>query len=284
MGTGIAQVSAQSGFNVTLVDSNERALEKSSKAIQGSLRKWAEKQDPPDMDHLQTVLGRLRYTSAEDDTSLRNADLVIEAIVEQLDAKHALLKRLDAKSPPHTLLATNTSSFSVHEVARVVSPERQKLVAGLHFFNPVPHMKLVEIISTSQTDQLVTEILTAFCKTLGKVPVHCKDTPGFIVNRLLVPYMMEAVRLAERGDATIQDIDTAMKLGASYPMGPFELADFVGLDTLQHIIKGWYASAEGLKGSELAKPSKMVEDLVQQGKLGRKSGAGFYDYSKTSKM
>lgn len=198
----------------------------------------------------------------------------IEAIVENLDAKQKLFAQLDSVAKQGTIFASNTSSLPIASIASAT--KRLDRFAGLHFFNPVPQMKLVEIIRTEDTSAEVTTALFDFAKRLGKVPVDCKDTPGFIVNRLLVPYMMEALRMVERGDATKEDVDTAMKLGAGYPMGPFELMDYVGLDTVKFITDGWYQSGKGLKGNELVRPSPLLESLVSQKKLGRKTGSGFY--------
>ncbi|KAJ1506431.1 hypothetical protein HMI56_000614 [Coelomomyces lativittatus] len=283
MGSGIAQVSAQAGFQVILTDTQPTQLTKTKHTLETALTKWTDHQKKthhvPDL-----TLPKVTFTSDLME-ALVDTDVVIEAIVENLSMKHTVFKTLDTHAPPHTLLVTNTSSIPIQAITQVVSKARLPWVAGMHFFNPVPRMALVELIATPTTDPLMMEILTSFCKHLGKVPVICKDTPGFIVNRLLVPYMMEAIKLAERGDASIQDIDTAMKLGAGYPMGPFELADFVGLDTLQFIVRGWYENGgEELKGNPMVKPSSSLDQLIRHGKLGRKSGAGFYDYSKKANM
>jgi len=211
--------------------------------------------------------------------AVEETDLVVEAIVENLGIKQGLFKSLDQVAPSSAIFASNTSSLQIGKIASSTSAERQAQFAGLHFFNPVPQMKLVEIIKTNQTKPGVFAALEGFVKKVGKTSVSCKDTPGFIVNRLLVPYMMEAIRMVERGDATKEDVDTAMKLGAGYPMGPFELADYVGLDTTKFITDGWYQDSE-LKGEKLIGPSEMLNGLVEKGMLGRKNGGGFYDYSK----
>lgn len=203
--------------------------------------------------------------------------LAVEAIVEKLDIKQQLFTSIDKAAPKNCIFASNTSSLPIKDIANAT--QRRERFGGLHFFNPVPIMKLVEVIRTDETSQETFDALLDFSEKLRKVPVKCRDTPGFIVNRLLVPYMMEALRLAERGDATPKDIDTAMKLGAGYPMGPFELADFVGLDTLKFISEGWQSHPD-LAGSDLVKPVKQLDKLVEEGKFGKKSGEGFYNYKK----
>ncbi|XP_037686355.1 hydroxyacyl-coenzyme A dehydrogenase, mitochondrial isoform X2 [Choloepus didactylus] len=246
MGAGIAQVAAATGHTVVLVDQTEDILAKSKKGIEESLRKVAKKkfaEDPKAGDEfVQKTLNSIS-TSTDAASVVHSTDLVVEAIVENLTAKNELFKRLDKFAAEHTIFASNTSSLQITSIANATT--RQDRFAGLHFFNPVPIMKLVE------------------------------DTPGFIVNRLLVPYLMEAVRLHERGDASKEDIDTAMKLGAGYPMGPFELLDYVGLDTTKFIVDGWYEmDAE----NPLFQPSPIMNKLVAENKFGKKSGEGFYKY------
>ncbi|KAL7752616.1 hypothetical protein RI367_002151 [Sorochytrium milnesiophthora] len=280
MGAGIAQVSAQAGCKVTMVDVTTDALSRGEKTILTSLGRIAKKSHPEAADAKRFVDSVMANISTSTDTSraVAQADLVVEAIVENLATKQKLFKALDSAAPQHTIFASNTSSLPIRDIAEATS--RRDRFAGLHFFNPVPQMKLVEVIRTDETSQATFDALIAFCKTLKKAPVSCKDTPGFIVNRLLVPYLAEAVRIVERGEATPEDIDTAMKLGAGYPMGPFELADYVGLDTTVFILEGWHKSGKGLQGDKMVEPPKILRDLVAQGKFGRKSGAGFYDYSK----
>lgn len=178
-------------------------------------------------------------------------------------------------APNHTIFTSNTSSLSITEIASVTN--RKDRFGGLHFFNPVPMMKLLEIIRTPETTDDTYNTIRNFGEKIGKTCIVCKDTPGFVVNRLLVPYMAEAVRLYERGDASARDIDTAMKLGAGYPMGPFELSDYVGLDTTVNILKGWH---EKFPDNPLFKPIPLLEKLVSEGKYGVKSGEGFYKYNK----
>ncbi|TPX39710.1 hypothetical protein SeLEV6574_g07030 [Synchytrium endobioticum] len=283
MGAGIVQVAAQAGLHVAMVDLSPTRLDKGTALITASLHRVARKRHPGS-DSAQTAYVRtvLAHVSATTDTcaAVRNADLVVEAVVENLPAKRALFADLDGAAPPHAILASNTSSLPIADIAAATGrPDR---VAGLHFFNPVPQMKLVEIVRTSHTSPETVGRLKSLCSDLGKTAVVCRDTPGFIVNRLLVPYMMEALRLVERGEASKEDVDTAMKLGAGYPMGPFELMDYVGLDTLKFICDGWYESGKGLAGDDRVSPPNALNELVKNGHLGRKCGKGFYDY--TSKV
>uniref|UniRef100_A0A803VT90 3-hydroxyacyl-CoA dehydrogenase n=1 Tax=Ficedula albicollis TaxID=59894 RepID=A0A803VT90_FICAL len=231
------QVAAASGHTVVLVDQSDEILKKSTKGIEESLKRVTKKKfaDKPEAgaEFIKKTLKNLT-TSTDAASVVHSTDLVIEAIVENLEVKNELFKTLDKFAPEHTIFASNTSSLQITKMANATT--RQDRFGGLHFFNPVPMMKLVEVIKTPMTSQKTFESLVDFSKAVGKSPVSCKDTPGFIVNRLLVPYMMEAVRLFERGDASKEDIDVAMKLGAGYPMGPFELLDYVGLDTSKYII------------------------------------------------
>lgn len=279
MGAGIAQVAAQNGFKVTLCDITPQALENGITIIKTSLGRIAKKQHPDSPEQqksfVEDVISAIS-TTTDTQEAVKNADLVVEAIVENLEVKRKLFASLDAHAPEHCIFATNTSSLSVTEIANSTSKTRRAIFGGLHFFNPVPQMKLVEVIRTNNTSDATNAALFDVCKRMKKTSVSCKDTPGFIVNRLLVPYMLEAVRMLERGDATAEDIDTAMKLGAGYPMGPIQLTDFVGLDTCQHIMTGW-REKEALS-PELVQPIKVLEDKVKEGKLGRKSGEGFFKY------
>ncbi|EDO46266.1 predicted protein [Nematostella vectensis] len=276
MGAGIAQVAAATDHNVTIVDQTNAILIKTLQSIERSMQRIAKKQFKDDVEAGKTfvagTMSRLKI-SLDVPGSVADADLVIEAIVENLRTKHKLFTALDEAAPPQCIFATNTSSIPVADISSVTN--RHDRFGGLHFFNPVPVMKLVEVVRTQQTSDDTFNTLLTFGKKLGKVPVSCKDTPGFIVNRLLVPYLAEAVRMLERGDASPKDIDTAMKLGAGYPMGPFELADYVGLDTTQFILKGW---EEKYPDVELFKCPEFIKDLVARNKLGRKSGEGFYNY------
>jgi len=222
---------------------------------------------------LNDTLARLSI-STDAVEACKQSDLVVEAIIENLKIKKTLFEALDAAAPEHTIFASNTSSLPIGEIAEAT--KRLDRFGGLHFFNPVPVMKLVEVVRTPATSDATNQTLHDFSKALGKTSVQAKDTPGFIVNRLLVPYLMEAVRMIERGDAVAKDIDIAMKLGAGYPMGPIELADYVGLDTSKFILDGWH---EKYPDNPLFKPCDLLNKLVSEGKLGKKSGQGFYDYS-----
>ncbi|XP_056227138.1 hydroxyacyl-coenzyme A dehydrogenase, mitochondrial [Seriola aureovittata] len=276
MGAGIAQVAASTGHSVTLVDTNDDILKKSVKGIEGSLKRVVKKKyaDKPEAgeEFIQKVLQNVS-TSTDAGSAAQSSDLVLEAIVENLKIKQDLFGRLDKLAPPHTIFASNTSSLPISDIAS--STNRLDRFGGLHFFNPVPMMKLVEVIGTSATSQDTFDSLLNFSKMLGKTPVSCKDTPGFIVNRLLVPYIMEAIRLYERGHGSKEDIDIAMKLGAGYPMGPFELSDYVGLDTMKFIMDGWSAKDPH---NPLFAPSELLNKLVAEGKYGKKTGEGFYKY------
>ncbi|CAE6529431.1 unnamed protein product [Rhizoctonia solani] len=279
MGAGIAQVAAQNGFKVTLCDITPQALENGLKIIRTSLGRIAKKAhaDSPEQQKsfVEGIVATI-ITTTDAQEAVKQADLVVEAIVESLEVKRKLFASLDAYAPEHCIFATNTSSLSVTEIADSTSEGRRAAFGGLHFFNPVPQMKLVEVIRTSATSDATNAALLDACKRMQKTSVSCKDTPGFIVNRLLVPYMLEAVRMLERGDASAEDIDTAMKLGAGYPMGPIQLTDFVGLDTCQHIMTGW--REKGALSPELVQPIKALEEKVKEGKLGRKTGEGFFKY------
>uniref|UniRef100_A0A8C7HZM6 Hydroxyacyl-coenzyme A dehydrogenase, mitochondrial n=1 Tax=Oncorhynchus kisutch TaxID=8019 RepID=A0A8C7HZM6_ONCKI len=290
MGAGIAQVAATTGHSVVLVDTNEEILKKSAKGIEGSLKRVVKKKfaDKPDAgaEFIAKVMANVSI-STDAASVVGSTDLVLEAIVENLKIKQGLFGALDKVAPAHTIFASNTSSLPITDIAS--STSRLDRFGGLHFFNPVPMMKLVEVIGTSATSQETFDSLLAFSKALGKTPVcvlngsltsvryvHLQDTPGFIVNRLLVPYMMEAIRLHERGHGSKEDIDIAMKLGAGYPMGPFELLDYVGLDTAKFIMDGECWAKD--PGNPLMQPSEMLNKLVAEGKFGKKTGEGFYKY------
>lgn len=276
MGAGIAQVAASTGHSVVLVDMSEDILSKSAKGIEGSLKRVVKKKfaDKPEAgaEFIQKVMQNFS-TSTDAASAVQNTDLVLEAIVENLQVKQGLFGGLDKVAPAHTIFASNTSSLPIADIASATG--RLDRFGGLHFFNPVPVMRLVEVIGTSSTSQETFDSLLNFSKALGKTPVSCKDTPGFIVNRLLVPYMMEAIRLHERGHGSKEDIDIAMKLGAGYPMGPFELLDYVGLDTCKFIMDGWSAMDPD---NPLFGQSPMLNKLVEEGKFGKKTGEGFYKY------
>ncbi|KAK5641361.1 hypothetical protein RI129_009908 [Pyrocoelia pectoralis] len=278
MGSGVAQVAAQTGHNVTLVDLNPEIIKKTEAAIANSLGRVAKKlyKDTPEEGEkfIQGAKSRLRVMT-DTRESVKDADLVVEAIVENLEVKHKLFKSLDEFAPQKTIFASNTSSLSIGDIASCTN--RRDRFGGMHFFNPVPVMKLLEIIKTSETSEQTYNELMACGKALGKVCITCKDSPGFVVNRLLVPYLSEAMQLLERGDASPEDIDTAMKLGAGYPMGPIELADFVGHDTTLAILESWHKK---FPDNQSFNPSIVLKKLVQEKKLGRKTGEGFYKYTK----
>ncbi|OLY82207.1 putative 3-hydroxyacyl-CoA dehydrogenase [Smittium mucronatum] len=283
MGSGIAQVSAMSNHQVQLVDLTDEAISKGQAYIMKSLKRIAKKKYPesqPDqIKFAENIYSRIDF-GTNPELAVSNADLVVEAVVENVEIKRSIFSKLDTVAPSQAIFASNTSSLPIGDIFSVLPDARKGNTGGLHFFNPVSQMKLVEVVKGSTTSDETFDKLTRFAIALGKTPVSCKDTPGFIVNRLLVPYMMEAIRMLERGDASARDIDTAMKLGAGYPMGPFELLDYVGLDTVKFITNGWEETYPELKASGISAPSKMLDDLVSAGKLGVKSGAGFYDYSK----
>ncbi len=269
MGAGIAQTCAASGLHVVLYDTAEAALERGHKTIDSSLTRFVKKGTLTEEER-QATLSRVETTS--DKNALADADLVIEAVFEKLAVKLEVWESLDGLCRPDALLATNTSSLSVTEIAtRVKTPER---FCGLHFFNPVPLLPLVEVVQAQQTSQETLERATAFVEAIGKTPIRCQDKPGFIVNRLLIPYLSDAVHALAEGVGSPEDIDTAMKLGANMPIGPLALLDLVGLDV-------GLAAAESLY-SEFQDPKFRVPPLLRQmvraGKLGRKSGEGFYRY------
>ena len=272
MGAGIAQVSAQAGFTTWVREVDKPTLEKGL----GRIRKFLEDgvaKGKIDAAAKDETLGRIKGTTGLQD--LATCDLVIEAVVESLDAKRAVFSTLDKIVPASTVLASNTSSLSITEIAATASrPER---VVGLHFFNPVPLMKLVEVIRALPTNDAAFGQAKAFVEKLGKTAVVAKDTPGFVVNRLLVPYLLDAARIYESGVASKEDIDNGMKLGCGYPMGPLTLLDFVGLDTTLSIANIMF---EEFKLPQYAAPP-LLKRMVLAGYLGRKSGRGFYDYSKS---
>jgi len=278
MGSGIAQVAAQSGNNVTLVEVNPELLKKGEAMIAANLGRVAKKLYKDNADagqkFVEETRSRIKGSTSPAD-SVKDADLVVEAIVENMAVKHKLFKALDQAAPPKTLFASNTSSLSIGEIASVVN--RKDKFGGLHFFNPVPVMKLLEVVRIPEQSEATYKAFMAWGKSVGKSCVTCKDTPGFIVNRLLVPYIAEAIRMMERGDASPKDIDTAMKLGAGYPMGPIELADYVGHDTTLSILEGWHAK---YPKNPLFEPCESTRQLVQEKKLGVKSGEGYYQYNK----
>ena len=274
MGSGIAQVAAQAGYPVLVREVSEQLVEKGLKSIEKNLGRLVEKgtMSAPDRDQAR---GRLRGTTNLDD--LKGCDLIVEAIIEQLPAKRELWSALDKLCPKNTIFASNTSSLSITEMATFT--QRPDRFLGLHFFNPVPIMKLVEVIRTIATDPKVYDDALAFGAKLGKTPVRTTDRTGFIVNRLLVPYILDAVRALEEGVGSIEDIDNSMKLGCGHPMGPLTLLDFVGLDTTYYIANIMF---DEFKEKRFA-PPPLLKRMVLAGWHGRKTGRGFYDYGDPAK-
>jgi 3-hydroxybutyryl-CoA dehydrogenase len=270
MGSGIAQVTATAGFDVTVLEVEQKFLDKGFAGIEKSLAKFAEKGTITGQQK-DEIRGRLKGTTNAQD--LRDCDLVIEAIIENLDEKKKMYAAVDAVVKKDAILASNTSSISITEL--MAATKRPERFVGLHFFNPVPLMKLVEVVRTIATANDVYEAVFDFAKKLGKVPVRTSDKTGFIVNRLLVPYLLDAIRAYEEGVGSIPDIDQAMKLGCGYPMGPFTLLDFVGLDTTYYITHVMY---DEFKERRFASPP-LLKRLVMAGWYGRKTGKGFYDYT-----
>ena len=269
MGSGIAQVAATAGFDVTVLEVEQKFLDKGFAGIEKSLAKFAEKgtlKESP-----EAVRARLKGTTNKED--LADCDIIIEAIIENAEEKKKMYASLDSVVKKGAIFASNTSSISITEL--LTSTKRPERFVGMHFFNPVPLMKLVEIVRTIATANDVYESAYDFAKKLGKVPVRTTDKTGFIVNRLLVPYLLDAIRAYEEGVGSIEDIDNAMKLGCGYPMGPFTLLDFVGLDTTYYIT---HVMHDEFKERRFASPP-LLKRLVMAGWYGRKTGKGFYDYS-----
>jgi 3-hydroxybutyryl-CoA dehydrogenase len=270
MGSGIAEVAAKSGFDVVVREIDDEALESGRGRIRKSLDRAVAKEKLSEEDR-DAAWERLTFVTDVED--LRECDIVIEAIVESLEAKNDLFGRLDDLCGDRTIFASNTSSLTVTDMA--AATERPDRFVGLHFFNPVPVMKLVEVVRTIATSEETFERAYAFAEALGKVPIAAKDNSGFVVNLLLVPYMLDAIRQLERGVATVEDIDTGMKLGCGYPMGPFTLCDFVGIDTLYRISEIMFEEYR----EERYAPPPLLKRIVSMGRYGRKTGKGFYDWS-----
>ncbi len=270
MGSGIAQVSAQSGHATTVLEVSPEALQAGQKRIDQFLATGVAK-GKVSPEEKQAIQSRLTFTT--DLGALAPCDLVIEAVVEDLRIKKEMFGRLDRIVRPEGIFASNTSSLSITEMA--AATRRPKRFLGLHFFNPVPLMKLVEVARTIETEPAVEEAVTAFARSLGKTPIRTSDRTGFIVNRLLVPYILDAIRALEEGVGTITDIDQGMKLGCGYPMGPFTLLDLVGIDTTYFIANIMF---EEFRERRFAPPT-LMKRMVVAGFHGRKSGKGFYDYS-----
>ena len=268
MGSGIAQTCAQSGYETIVHEVNQQLLDKGMARIHGAWEMLVGKGKLSE-GQAQEHRARLRGTLNLED--FKDCDLVIEAIIENMDEKRKLFPQLDKLLRPEALLASNTSSLTIIEMAAVTN--RQAQVAGLHFFNPAPVMKLVEVVRTIATSDETVETLKGFARSLGKTPVVAQDRAGFIVNFLLIPYMLEAIRMYEQGFASMKDIDTAMKLGCGYPMGPFELLDYVGLDTTLYAAQAIY---DDFKNPTYA-PPPLLKRMVLAGRYGKKNGKGFYN-------
>lgn len=270
MGSGIAEVAAKSGFDVVVREINDELMDKGRARIEKSMARAVEKEKLT-AEERDAAVDRLAFTTEVAD--LAQSDIIVEAIVEELDAKNELFGVLDSICGGNTIFASNTSSLTVTDMAAATSrPDR---FVGLHFFNPVPVMKLVEVVRTIATSDETFERACAFSEALGKVPIAAKDKSGFVVNLLLVPYMLDAIRQLERGVASVEDIDTAMTLGCGYPMGPFTLCDFVGIDTLHKISEIMYDEYR----EERYAPPPLLKRIVAMGRFGRKTGKGFYDWS-----
>jgi len=276
MGAGIAQVAAMSGHDVTVIEVNDALLQKGLAGIEKSLTKFAEKGTITAAQKDETAARLSGSTRLED---LADADIIIEAIIENLAVKRETYAKLDQLCKPDTIFASNTSSLSITEMMTATSAERQRRFIGMHFFNPVPLMKLVEVVRTILTDDAVYAEAVKLGQAFGKTVVQTGDNTGFIVNRLLVPYMLDAIRVLEQGLASTEDIDNAMKLGCGHPMGPLTLSDFVGLDTTYYIANIMF---DEFREARFA-PPPLLKRMVTAGLYGRKSGRGFYDYSDPKK-
>ena len=270
MGGGITQVCAQSGYPVVVSEINDELLQRGMASIDASLTRSVQKERITQQDKDATMT---RIKGTTDITNFGDCDLVIEAAVENLDLKKKIFGEMDKVCPEHAILATNTSCLSITDMAKAT--KRPEKVLGMHFFNPVPVMKLLEIVRTAKTSEETLDTARNFGQSLGKTIVIAQDSPGFIVNRLMAPQILNAIRMLESGIATKEDIDTGMTLGLNYPMGPLALADLVGLDTLLFIANGIYGE---FREAQYAAPT-LLKEMVADGRLGRKTGKGFYEYT-----
>jgi len=275
MGNGIAHTFAQSGFKVQLIDVSEAALKRGLDTITKNLDRMVAKERISEAQKEETLGNITTFTNITE--GVEYASLVIEAATENLDLKLKIFKQLDEDCPDDTILATNTSSISITQIAAVTS--RPEMVMGMHFMKPVPIMKLVEIIRGYNTSYAINNIIMEMSRTLGKTPVEVNDYPGFVANRILMPMLNESIETLYNGVAGVQEIDTVMKLGMAHPMGPLQLADFIGLDICLSILNVMY---DGFKNPKYA-PCPLLVNMVRAGKLGVKSGEGFYDYSESRK-
>ena len=273
MGNGIAQMAAQIGYEVVLRDIKEEYVERGIKNVDRFLSKSVEK-GKLEAAQKDAIMGRIKGTTEMSD--LKDVDFVIEAVIENLDLKKSVFKELDELCAPHVILASNTSSMSLTEIA--AATKRPEKVCGMHFFNPVPIMKLVEIIRGYSTNDETIDITTALAKKMGKITVEVKkDSPGFVVNRIMLPHMLEAIKIVEEGIASIEDVDIAVKAGLNYPMGPFELMDLTGIDISYFVSEYFYKELN--KESKWVSPN-LLKTMIRANKLGRKTGGGWYDYGK----
>ncbi len=270
MGAGIAQVCAQPGFETVVREIDQEFIDRGFALIEKNVKRAVEKGKISEKDK-HAMWNRLKGTLELDD--LRDCDLIIEAVVENLEAKNEMFSALDKICPKKTILASNTSSLTV--MAMAASTDRPDRFCGLHFFNPVPVMQLVEVVKTIGTSGQTTDTCFEFCKKIGKKPILAKDNSGFIVNRLLIPYLLDAIKVLEEGLASTEDIDTGMKLGLNYPMGPLTLLDFVGLETVYEVANIMFEEYHEQRFA----PPPLLKKMVLAGYYGRKSGKGFYDYS-----
>lgn len=275
MGNGIAHTFAQFNYNVQLIDISQAALDKGIATITKNLDRMVAKEKITEADKEQTLANITTYTSIKEGTQY--ASLVVEAATENLGLKTKIFQELDEVCPEDTILATNTSSISITQIA--AATKRPELVIGMHFMNPVPIMKLVEIIRGYNTSDEVMNFTVELSKKINKIPVEVNDYPGFVANRILMPMINESVETLYNGVAGVQEIDTVMKLGMAHPMGPLQLADFIGLDVCLSILEVMY---DGFKNPKYA-PCPLLVNMVRAGKLGVKSGEGFYDYSQSRK-
>ena len=271
MGNGIAHIFAQKGFNVNLVDISANALEKAINTIEKNLDRMVQKEKITKEEREQTLSNLLTFTDIQ--KGVKNAELVVEAATENIDLKLKIFRELDTLCHKNTILASNTSSISITEIAAVTN--RAEIVIGMHFMNPVPIMKLVEVIRGKETSDEVTSTIMQMSKDLGKSPVEVNDAPGFVANRILMPMINEAIYTLHENISSVEGIDTVMILGMSHPMGPLHLADFIGLDVCLSILKVMHQGFGGKKYT----PCPLLIEMVKSGKLGVKSGIGFYDYT-----
>ena len=269
MGSGIAEVCAKAGYEVVVREIDEKALDAGRRRVENSLSKAIERGKLTAADG-EAIRKRLRFSSSLAEIS--SSDLLIEAIVESLPAKREAFEALDKSCAPHAIFCSNTSSLTIAEMAAATArPDR---FAGLHFFNPVPVMKLVEVVKAIETSDHTIASVTAFARSLGKEPIAARDNSGFVVNRLLVPFLLDAIRAHEQGVGSLEDIDTGMKLGCAHPMGPFELLDYVGLDTVYAIAEIMFAEYREARFA----PPPLLKRMVLARRFGRKTGRGFYEY------